>query len=174
MTNLKACLGVLTALLILGLREYSWKYYTTFAGVLPEKWYSASGSTPVLNKHGPVPLLREHSHKSTSGSTPKQTICNLDILLPLNTLGVLSVLLFWFLGVLPIGLFFVSGSICYTCYNISLSGYSQKPKIKVMTGPLHTIEVPNSGAAGRTQVFCHKLHTSSFKTSQKQDFHVQV
>ena len=64
MTNLKACLGVLTALLILGLREYSWKYYTTFAGVLPEKWYSASGSTPLLNKHGPVPLLREHSHKS--------------------------------------------------------------------------------------------------------------
>ena len=39
-------------------------YYFTFAGVLPEKWYSASGSTTILNKHGPVPLLQEHSHKS--------------------------------------------------------------------------------------------------------------
>ena len=44
-TTLKACLGVL---LILGLREYSRKYYTTFVGVFPEKWYSASGSSVVL------------------------------------------------------------------------------------------------------------------------------
>ena len=29
---------------------------------------------------------------------------------------------FWFLGVLQIGLFFVSGSICYTSYNKSLLG----------------------------------------------------
>ena len=35
--TLKACLGVLPVLLILGLREYSRKYYTTFVGVFPEK-----------------------------------------------------------------------------------------------------------------------------------------
>ena len=40
-TTLKACLGVLPILLILGLP------------------YSS-----VLKKHGTVPLLREHSHKS--------------------------------------------------------------------------------------------------------------
>mgnify|MGYP001253771558 CR=1 FL=1 len=35
LTTLKPCLGVLPVLLILGLREYSWKSYTTFVGVLP-------------------------------------------------------------------------------------------------------------------------------------------
>ena len=87
LTTLKACL-----------------YYTTFAGVLPEKWYSASGSTPVLNKYGPVPLLQEHSHKSgivlpgvllnklkLYYGSDLDMICNLDILLPLDTLGALSV-----------------------------------------------------------------------------------
>ena len=63
-TTLKACLGIFPILLILGLREYPRKYYTAFAGVLPQKWYSASGITPLLNKHGPVPLSWEHSHKS--------------------------------------------------------------------------------------------------------------
>ena len=38
---------------------------------------------------------------------------------------------FWFRGVLPIGLFFVSGSICYTYYNISLSGVLPKTKKKI-------------------------------------------
>ena len=42
-------------------------YHNTFAEVLLQKWYSASGSTPVLKKHGTVPLLREHSHKSSIG-----------------------------------------------------------------------------------------------------------
>ena len=106
-TTLKPCLGVLPVLLILGLREYSRKSYTTFAEVLPQKWYSASGSTPVLIEHGPVPLLREHSYKSgivLPGVIPNKLkqytgndldiICNLDILLPLDTLGALSVLLF--------------------------------------------------------------------------------
>ena len=53
-TTLKAYMGVFPVLLILGLREYSWNYYTTFAGVLPQKWYSASGSTPKQTKivHG--------------------------------------------------------------------------------------------------------------------------
>ena len=63
-TIIKQCLGVLPVLLILGLREYCGKSYITFAGVPPEKWYSASGSTPVLKKHGTVPHLQEHSHKS--------------------------------------------------------------------------------------------------------------
>mgnify|MGYP001309289853 CR=1 FL=1 len=83
--------------------QYSRKYYTTFAGVLPEKWYSASGSTPVLNKNGPVPLLREHSQKSGSDL---DMICNLDILLPLDTLGTLSVLLFLVSGSTPNRLIF--------------------------------------------------------------------
>ena len=140
-TTLKACLGVLPVLLILGLREY----YTTFAGVLPEKWYSASGSTPVLNKHGPVPLLREHSNKSGivllgvllnklklyTGSD-LDMICNLDILLPLDTLGVL-----------PLLLFLVSGSTLNTSFYITGTSTdkkkaywenSQKPKIKVLRG----------------------------------------
>ena len=63
-TTLKPCLGVLSVLLILGLWEYSRKSYTTFAGVLPEKRYSASWSTHVLKKLGTIPLLQEHSHKS--------------------------------------------------------------------------------------------------------------
>ena len=50
-TTLKSCLGVLPVFLILGLREYYWKYYTTFTGVLPQKWYSASGSTGFPNYH---------------------------------------------------------------------------------------------------------------------------
>ena len=63
-TTLKACLGVLPVLLILGLREYSRKCYTTFAGVLPQKCCSASGSTPVLKKQSVGPLLWEYSRKS--------------------------------------------------------------------------------------------------------------
>ena len=37
-TTLKPCLGVLPVLLILGLQEY----YTTFVGVLRQKWYSTN------------------------------------------------------------------------------------------------------------------------------------
>ena len=104
----KACLGVLPVLLILCLRDYSCKCYTTFAGVLPQKCCSASGSAPVLKKQRVGPLLREYSHKSGivlslySGSD-LDMIYNLDILLPLDTLGVLPVLLLLFLGVLPEG-----------------------------------------------------------------------
>ena len=90
-TTLKACLGVLPVFLILGLREYPQKYYTTFAGMLPEKWNSTSGSTPVLNIYIPVPLLPEHSHNSgivlpevllnkLKLFTDLDMICDLDIL----------------------------------------------------------------------------------------------
>ena len=104
--------------------------------MLPQKWYSASGSTPILKKHGTVPILREHSHKSgvvLPGVLPNKLklytgsdldiICNLDILLPLDTLGTLSVLLFffWFWGVLPIGLY-------YNMYN----KYSHWQKISLL------------------------------------------
>ena len=106
-TTLKACLGVLPVLLILGLREYSRKCYTTFAGVLPQKCCSDSGSTPLIKKQSVGPLLREYSRKSGivllgvllkrlflyTGSD-LDMIYNLDILLPLDTLGVLPVLLF--------------------------------------------------------------------------------
>ena len=113
-TTLKVCLGVLPVLLILGLREYSRKCYTTFAGVLPQKCCSASGSTPVLKKQSVGPLLREYSRKSgivLPGVLPKRLflytgsdldmIYNLDILLPLDTLGVLPVLLFLVSGSTP-------------------------------------------------------------------------
>ena len=114
-TTLKAGLGVLPVLLILGLREYSRKCYTTFAGVLPQKCCSASGSTPVLKKQSVGPLLREYSRKSgptiLPGVLPKRLflytgsdldmIYNLDILLPLDTLGVLPVLLFLVSGSTP-------------------------------------------------------------------------
>ena len=115
-TTFKTCLGVLPVLLILGLQEYSRKCYTTFAGVLPQKCCSASGTTPILKKQSVGPLLWEYSHKSgivLSGVLPKRLslytgsdldmIYNLDILLPLDTLGVLPVLLLLFLGVLPEG-----------------------------------------------------------------------
>ena len=36
--TLKACLGVLPVIVILGLREYSQNCYTMFVGVLPQKW----------------------------------------------------------------------------------------------------------------------------------------
>ena len=36
--TLKACLGVLPVIVILGLWEYSRKCYTMFVGVLPQKW----------------------------------------------------------------------------------------------------------------------------------------
>ena len=69
--------------------------------------------------HGPVPLLQEHSQKSGivlpgvllnkqkvyTGSDLDMT-CNLDILLPLDTLGALSVLLFLVSGSTPNRLFF--------------------------------------------------------------------
>ena len=97
----------LPVLLILGLQEYSWKSYTTFAGVLPQKWHSASRSTPKLKKHGTVPLLQELSHKSgivLPGVLPNKLklytggdldmICNLDILLPMDTLSTF-ILGFW-------------------------------------------------------------------------------
>ena len=87
--------------------------------MLPQKWYSASGSTPVLNKHGTVSLLWEHSHKNgvvLPGVLPNKLklytgsdldmICNLDILLPLDTLGTLSVLLFLVSGITPNRLIF--------------------------------------------------------------------
>ena len=113
-TTLKAGLGVLPVLLILGLREYSRKCYTTFAGVLPQKCCSASGSTPVIKKRSVGPLLREYSRKIgivLPGVLPKRLflytgsdldmIYNLDILLPLDTLGVLPVLLFLVSGSTP-------------------------------------------------------------------------
>ena len=117
-TTLKACLKVLSVLLILGL----WEYY--------RKCCSASGSTPVLKKQSVGPLLREYSHKSgivLPGVLPKKLILytgsdldmiyNLDILLPLDTLGALPVLLFLVSGSTPRRLFFVSGSAFYICYN---------------------------------------------------------
>ena len=36
--TLKACLGVLPVIVILGLWEYSQNCYTMFVGVLPQKW----------------------------------------------------------------------------------------------------------------------------------------
>ena len=118
-TTLKVCLGVLPVFLILGLREYYRKCYTTFAGVLPQKCCSASGSTPVLKKQSVGPLLWEYSRKSgivLPGVLPKRLflytgsdldmIYNLDILLPLDTLGVLPVLLFLVSGSTPRRLIF--------------------------------------------------------------------
>ena len=86
-----------------------------FAGVLPQKCCSASGSTPILKKQSVGPLLREYSRKSgptiLPGVLPKRLflytgsdldmIYNLDILLPLDTLGVLPVLLFLVSGSTP-------------------------------------------------------------------------
>ena len=88
-------------------------------GVHPVLLFLGSGSTP-----GRLIFCQwEYSHKSgivLPGVLPKKLflytgsdldmIYNLDILLPLDTLGVLPVLFFWFLGVLLEGLFFVSGS----------------------------------------------------------------
>ena len=45
-------LGVLPVIVIFGLREYSKYCYTTFVGVLPQKWYSPTGSTPARLKKG--------------------------------------------------------------------------------------------------------------------------
>ena len=85
-----------------------------FAGVLPQKCCSASGSTPILKKQSVGPLLREYSRKSGivyPGVLPKRLFLytgsdldmmyNLDILLPLNTLGVLPVLLLLVSGSTP-------------------------------------------------------------------------
>ena len=86
-----------------------------FAGVLPQKCCSASGSTPIIKKQSVGPLLREYSRKSgptiLPGVLPKRLflytgsdldmIYNLDILLPLDTLGVLPVLLFLVSGSTP-------------------------------------------------------------------------
>ena len=48
--TLRACLGVIPVLfLVCGRTSGKWKVYATFAGVLPQKWYSASVSTPILN-----------------------------------------------------------------------------------------------------------------------------
>ena len=90
--------------------------------MLPEKWYCAPRSNPVLKKYGPVPLLREHFHKSGivlpgvllnklklyTGSD-LDMICNLDILLPLNALGALLALLFLVSGSTPNRLFLSVG-----------------------------------------------------------------
>ena len=74
--------------------------YFGSVGVLPQKCCSASGSTPVLKK----PLVWTTCGIVLPGVLPKRLflytgsdldiIYSLDILLPLDTLGVLSVLLF--------------------------------------------------------------------------------
>ena len=113
--------------------------------MVPQKWYSASGSTPVLNKHSPVPLLQEHSHKSGivllgvllnklklyTGSD-LDILCNLDILLPLDTLWALSVLLFLVSGSTPNRLIFCQWE--YLLYMLLHQEYSQKPKINYWEG----------------------------------------
>merc|ERR1712155_442346 len=86
--------------------------YFVSSGVLPELLYHVCGSTPIFTNLFLRPLLWEHSHKNgiaLLGVLPKSQklyigsrldmIYNLDILLPLDTLGVL-----------PEGLFFLSGS----------------------------------------------------------------
>ena len=102
--------------------------YFGSSGVLPELLYHVCGSaptkmvqegigsTPIFTNLFLRPLLWEHSHKNgiaLPGVLPNNQklyigsrldmIYNLDILLPLDTLGVL-----------PEGLFLVSGSACYT------------------------------------------------------------
>ena len=113
--------------------------YFGSSGVLPDLLYHVCGSaptemvregigsTPVLKNMFLGPLLWEHSHKNgiaLPGVLPinkklfigsrLDMIYNLDILLPLDTLGVLLEGLFFSLGVLPEGLFYVNGSACYT------------------------------------------------------------
>ena len=93
------------------LREYSHKSAVVLLGVLPYKKKQSVG-----------PLLREYSRKSgptiLPGVLPKRLflytgsdldmIYNLDILLPLDTLGVLPVLLFLVSGSTPRRLIFLS------------------------------------------------------------------
>ena len=115
-----------------------------FAGVLPQKCCSASGSTPIIKKQSVGPLLREYSRKSgptiLQGVLPKRLflytgsdldmIYNLDILLPPDTLGVLPELFFWFLGVLSILLFLYNKHFHFHWQKISLLGVLQETKKK--------------------------------------------
>ena len=112
-----------------------------FAGVLPQKCCSASGSTPIIKKQSVGPLLREYSRKSgptiLPGVLPKRLflytgsdldmIYNLDILLPLDTLGVLPVLLFLVSGSTPGRLIFGQWKcLLYMLY------YSQRADLEVL------------------------------------------
>ena len=64
--TLKACLGVLPVIVILGLREYSQNCYTMFAGVLPQKW-----SEKAL---GVLPYLQTCFSDHSCGSTPTKMV----------------------------------------------------------------------------------------------------
>ena len=118
-----------------------------FAGVLPQKCCSASGSTPILKKQSVGPLLREYSRIVLPGVLPKRLflytgsdldmIYNLDILLPLDTLGVLPVLLFLVSGSTPGRLIFGQ----WKC----LLYYSQRAGVEVLgVLPIHLFLVSRS------------------------------
>ena len=64
--TLKACLGVLPVIVILGLREYSQNCYTMFVGVLPQKW-----SEKAL---GVLPYLQTCFSDHSCGSTPTKMV----------------------------------------------------------------------------------------------------
>ena len=114
--------------------------YFGSSGVLPELLYHVCGSaptkmvregigsTPIFTNLFLRPLLWEHSHKNgiaLPGVLPNNQklyigsrldmIYNLDILLQTIPIYYSQYLYFCSLGVLPEGLFLVSGSACYTC-----------------------------------------------------------
>ena len=64
--TLKAYLGVLPVIVILGLREYSQNCYTMFVGVLPQKW-----SKKVL---GVLSYLQSCFSDHSCGSTPTKMV----------------------------------------------------------------------------------------------------
>ena len=113
--------------------------YFGSSGVLPELLYHVCGSaptkmvqegigsTPIFTNLFLRPLLWEHSHKNgiaLPGVLPKSQklyigsdlnmIYNLDILLQTIQIYYSQYFYFCSLGVLPEGLFLVSGSACYT------------------------------------------------------------
>ena len=113
--------------------------YFGSSGVLPELLYHVCGSaptkmvregigsTPIFTNLFLRPLLWEHSHKNgiaLLGVLPKSQklyigsdlnmIYNLDILLQTIPIYYSQYFYFCSLGVLPEGLFLVSGSACYT------------------------------------------------------------
>ena len=109
----------------------------------PQKCFSASGigSTPVLKKQSVGPLLREYSRKSgivLPGVLPERLflytgsdldmIYNLDILLPLDTLGVLTVLLFLVSGSTPGRLIFCQWK--WKCLLYKNKSIESTPKIQ--------------------------------------------
>ena len=126
--------------------------YFGSSGVLPELLYlvcgsaptkmvqEGIGSTPVLTNMFLGPLLWEHSHKNgiaLLGVLPNNQklyigsrldmIYNLDILLPLDTLGVLPEGSFFLSGSTPRMLILLSGSTLGICVNKALPLTKNKP-----------------------------------------------